>query len=163
MNKPDQRLDVVLEDPKADPEIVHLYQKAEKIYPREIDGRFQSLRKIAAWVLLGLYYVLPWLQWDERQMVLFDLPARKFYVFGFVFWPQDFILQTGLLEIFSADTQKMNAGANVSMAPAFIFWLSALKISRSPFCRMTEMPNVTSSGGRISSPMVWLRMPRCRT
>ncbi len=25
---------------------------------------------------------LPWLQWDGHQAVLFDLPARKFYIFG---------------------------------------------------------------------------------
>ncbi|MEM9304139.1 MAG: cytochrome c oxidase accessory protein CcoG, partial [Pseudomonadota bacterium] len=49
--------------------------------------------------LLGIFYALPWLNWGGRQMVLFDLPARKFYVFGFTFWPQDFILLTGLLII----------------------------------------------------------------
>ena len=41
--------------------------------------------------LLGMFYGLPWLRWDGRQAVLFDLPARKFYIFGLVFWPQDFI------------------------------------------------------------------------
>ena len=80
-------------------EVASLYQSAEKIYPREIKGRFQTLRAIAVWVLLGLYYVLPWINWGGRQIVLFDLPERKFYVFGMVFWPQDFILLTGLLII----------------------------------------------------------------
>jgi polyferredoxin len=49
------------------------------------------------WVLLGIYYVLPWLEWNGRQAVLFDLPARKFFIFGLVFWPQDFIFLTWLL------------------------------------------------------------------
>ena len=49
MNNPDPRLNVTLVDPKGehgkdDPEIVHLYQKAEKIYPREVSGRFNSPR-----------------------------------------------------------------------------------------------------------------------
>jgi cytochrome c oxidase accessory protein FixG len=75
------------------------YEARRKIYPRETDGRFQRLRYIAIWVLLGLYYLLPWIPWDGRQSVLFDLPARKFYVFGLVFWPQDFFYLTWLLII----------------------------------------------------------------
>ncbi len=75
------------------------YEAHQKIYPREIDGRFQRLRNLAVWVLLGLYYLLPWIPWDGRQSVLFDLPARKFYVFGLVFWPQDFFYLTWLLII----------------------------------------------------------------
>ena len=74
-----------------------LYQKRRKIYPREVHGLFAWMRSIGVFVLLGLYYVIPWLQWDDRQMVLFDLPARKFYIFGMVFWPQDFIYLTAML------------------------------------------------------------------
>ena len=75
------------------------YEAHKKIYPREIGGRFQRLRNLATWVLLGLYYALPWIPWGGRQSVLFDLPARKFYVFGLVFWPQDFFYLTWLLII----------------------------------------------------------------
>src|SRR5690606_3033580 len=46
-----------------------------------------------------LYYGLPWLQWNGRQAVLFDLGARKFYIFGMVLWPQDVIYLTLLLVI----------------------------------------------------------------
>jgi polyferredoxin len=46
-----------------------------------------------------VFYGLPWLQWGERQMVLFDLGARRFYLFGLVLYPQDFIYLTGLLII----------------------------------------------------------------
>jgi cytochrome c oxidase accessory protein FixG len=76
-----------------------LYVASEKIYPREVAGRFQRLRVPAVYLLLGLFYVLPWAQWDGRQAVLFDLPARKFYIFGFLFLPQDFYLLTWLLVI----------------------------------------------------------------
>lgn len=76
-----------------------LYVSERKIYPRDVDGRYQTLRKIAVWVLLGMFYVFPWLTWDGRQAVLFDLPARKFYVFGLNFWPQDFIFLALLLII----------------------------------------------------------------
>ena len=74
-----------------------LYKSEGKVYPREVMGRFTRLRFIAVWVLLGIYYVFPWLRWDGRQAVLFDLPARKFYIFGLNFWPQDFIFLALLL------------------------------------------------------------------
>jgi len=76
-----------------------LYEAQPKIYPREVFGRFARLRSTAAWILLGLYYANAWLQWNGRQAFLFDLPTRKFYVLGLVFWPQDFIFLTGLLVI----------------------------------------------------------------
>jgi cytochrome c oxidase accessory protein FixG len=75
------------------------YQSHQKIYPREIKGRFHSLRTLAAWVLLGLYYLLPWFEMHGRQAVLFDLRERKFYIFSLVMWPQDFIFLTWLLVI----------------------------------------------------------------
>jgi cytochrome c oxidase accessory protein FixG len=74
-----------------------LYAKQPKVYPREIGGRFQRLRIAAVFWLLGMFYVFPWLRWDDHQAVLFDLPARKFYIFGLTFWPQDFFYMTWLL------------------------------------------------------------------
>jgi cytochrome c oxidase accessory protein FixG len=73
------------------------YEAHRKIYPREVQGRYTRLRTLAAWVLLGLYYLLPWLDLHGRQAVLFDLRARKFYVFALELWPQDFIFLTWLL------------------------------------------------------------------
>jgi cytochrome c oxidase accessory protein FixG len=78
---------------------VSLYRKDPKVYPRDVKGSFASLRKLAVFVLLGLYYILPWLNWGGHQAVLFDLPARKFYIFGLTFWPQDFIFLTLMLII----------------------------------------------------------------
>src|SRR5688572_9662338 len=76
-----------------------LYVSERKIYPRDVEGRFQTWRKIAVVVLLGMFYGFPWLRWDGRQAVLFDLPARKFYVFGLNFWPQGFVFLAMLLVI----------------------------------------------------------------
>ena len=75
------------------------YASERKIYPRDVSGRFQTWRKIAVVVLLGMFYVFPWLRWDGRQAVLFDLPARKFYIFWLNFWPQDFVFLAMLLMI----------------------------------------------------------------
>ena len=74
-----------------------LYAAHRKIYPREVSGRFARLRVVSVVVLLGIYYVTPLLRWDDRQALLFDLPARKFYIFGLTLWPQDFIYLAALL------------------------------------------------------------------
>ncbi|MFZ9509763.1 MAG: cytochrome c oxidase accessory protein CcoG [Burkholderiaceae bacterium] len=85
----------------ADPGVAEdsYYAPHQKIYPREISGTFSTLRVTAAWVLLGAFYLLPWVPWGERQAILFDLPARKFYLFGLTLWPQDFIFLAWLLVI----------------------------------------------------------------
>ena len=75
------------------------YAAAPKIYPREINGRFTRLRKAAVVVLLGLFYGLAWLNWNGHQALLFDLPARKFHIFGLTLWPQDFLYLALLLII----------------------------------------------------------------
>jgi polyferredoxin len=66
------------------------YVSEAKVYPRGVTGPLQRLRHAAVLWLLGMFYLFPWLRWDGRQAVLFDLPARKFHVFGLTFWPQDF-------------------------------------------------------------------------
>ena len=78
---------------------VSLYEKREKIYPREVHGWFAAMRVVAAAALLGLFYGVCWLRWDGRQLLLFDLPARKFHVFWWTFYPQDFLYLTLLMII----------------------------------------------------------------
>jgi len=75
------------------------YAKHQKVYPRQVSGLFARLRTTGVLTLLSLYYFVPWLSWDSRQAVLFDLPARKFYIFGITFWPQDFFYLAMLLII----------------------------------------------------------------
>jgi polyferredoxin len=73
------------------------YISEARIHPRSVQGPLQRLRHAAAIWLLGMFYVFPWLRWDGRQAVLFDLPARKFHLFGLTFWPQDFLFLALLL------------------------------------------------------------------
>jgi cytochrome c oxidase accessory protein FixG len=80
-------------------QIVWLYEKQQKIYPRAVSGWFAGWRWALVWVTQLVFYGLPWLEWNARQAVLFDLAARRFYVFGFVLYPQDFIYLTALLLI----------------------------------------------------------------
>ncbi len=76
-----------------------MYAAHKKVYPREVHGVFANLRVLGVVVLLGLFYGVAWLNWDGHQAVLFDLPARKFYIFGLTFWPQDFFYFAWLLVI----------------------------------------------------------------
>jgi len=75
------------------------YVKHKKVYPREVHGLFARLRVTGVLVLLGLYYFVPFLRWEDHQAVLFDLPDRRFYIFGITFWPQDFFYLAVLLII----------------------------------------------------------------
>ena len=76
-----------------------LFEVSKKIYPRALTGWFASWRWIMVWFTQILFYGTAWLNWNGRQAVLFDLAARKFYIFGMVFWPQDFIYLAVLLVI----------------------------------------------------------------
>jgi len=74
-----------------------LYSSRVKIQPKSINGRFERIREVSAWITMGVYVILPWVQWNDRQAVWFDLPGRQFHIFGLSFWPQDFVLLSWLL------------------------------------------------------------------
>ena len=80
-------------------QIVRLYRSEDKIHPRAVDGFYARWR----WAFVALtqlvFYGLPWLDWGARQAVLFDLDTRRFYIFGLVLYPQDFVYLTALLMI----------------------------------------------------------------
>jgi cytochrome c oxidase accessory protein FixG len=80
-------------------ELVSLYQSEAKIQMRSVTGWFAGWRWALVWFTQLLYYGLPWLQWNGRQAVLFDLAARRFYIFDLVLYPQDVIYLAGLLII----------------------------------------------------------------
>lgn len=84
---------------QAREQIVWLYEKQKKIYPRSVSGWFAGWRWALVWATQLVFYGLPWLEWNARQAVLFDLAARRFYIFGLVLYPQDFIYLTALLLI----------------------------------------------------------------
>ena len=76
---------------------VDLYAPRRKIYTRAFTGLFRNLRMAGGGVLLLVYFGTVWLNWGGHQAVWWNLPERKFYIFGATFWPQDFILLSGLL------------------------------------------------------------------
>jgi cytochrome c oxidase accessory protein FixG len=87
------------DDDDAATTVVSLYQKTQRIHPRSVTGIFARWRWAIVVVTQIVFYGLPWLVWNDRQAVLFDLAARRFYIFGMVLYPQDFIYLTALLLI----------------------------------------------------------------
>lgn len=83
----------------GEPQLVSLYEKQKKIYPRSVSGWFARWRWAMVWLTQAVFYGLPWWPWNGRQAVLFDLAARRFYIFDLVLYPQDFIYLTALLVI----------------------------------------------------------------
>ncbi len=74
---------------------------SRKLFVRSTSGYFANWRWILVWFTQILYYGLPWLTWNDRQAVLLHLTERKFYIFGWVFWPQD-VFYLAILLIISA-------------------------------------------------------------
>ena len=83
----------------AEAEMVSLYEAHKKIYPRSVSGLFSRWRWGMVFLTQLVFYGMPWLEWGQRQAVLFDLEARRFYIFNLVLYPQDFIYLTGILVI----------------------------------------------------------------
>ena len=85
----------------GEPEVklISLYQSSAAIYAKAVNGLFSKWRWAFVWLTQIVFYGLPWLEWNDRQAVLFALEARRFYIFGLVLYPQDFIYLTGLLVV----------------------------------------------------------------
>ncbi|MDR0212604.1 MAG: cytochrome c oxidase accessory protein CcoG [Comamonas sp.] len=97
--KPRKIIPITPEPQDGGPAYVPMFASEQKVYSRSISGVFARWRWIMVLLTQLFFYGMPWLQWGERQMVLFDLEARRFYLFGLVLYPQDFIYLTGLLII----------------------------------------------------------------
>jgi len=79
-----------------------LYVPREPIFPRRVKGSFRTLKWWLLGVLLGIYYITPWIRWDRGpempdQAVLVDLANRRFFFFMVEIWPHEFYFVAGLL------------------------------------------------------------------
>ncbi|MDR2188640.1 MAG: cytochrome c oxidase accessory protein CcoG [Azonexus sp.] len=80
---------------------IGFYEKHKKVYIRDVKGWWNTWRWAFVWATQIIYFVLPWVDWNGRQAVLWHLVERKFYIFGLVLWPQD-VFYLALLLIISA-------------------------------------------------------------
>lgn len=79
-----------------------LYEAREPIFPRRVSGKFRNLKWWLMGLMLGIYYVTPWIRWDRGpelpdQAVLLDIANRRFFFFFIEIWPHEFYFVAGLL------------------------------------------------------------------
>jgi cytochrome c oxidase accessory protein FixG len=74
-----------------------------RIRPQRFPGRYQSARQITAWLLIGLFVAIPFIRMNGMPLILLDVPARRFVLFGRAFLATDgVLLMLLLLAIFVA-------------------------------------------------------------
>ncbi|MGK2951458.1 MAG: cytochrome c oxidase accessory protein CcoG [Thiobacillus sp.] len=80
-----------------------LYQKRIPIFTRSVKGRFRRFKTSVLVLAYAIYFLLPWVPWSRldapAQALLFDLPGRRFLIFGLTVYPQDVIWLALLLFI----------------------------------------------------------------
>ncbi|HEY9099932.1 MAG TPA: 4Fe-4S dicluster domain-containing protein [Thiobacillus sp.] len=80
-----------------------LYQKRIPIFTRSVKGKFRRFKTSILLLAYAVYFFLPWLPWSRlnapNQALLFDMPGRRFLVFGLTVYPQDIIWLALLLII----------------------------------------------------------------
>ncbi|WP_349663237.1 cytochrome c oxidase accessory protein CcoG [Cellulophaga lytica] len=62
------------------------------VFPKKPSGKFYNYRKIVSYTLLLFLLVSPFIKIKGNQFILFNVIDRRFNIFGFPFWPQDFHL-----------------------------------------------------------------------
>lgn len=96
-NKP-RKVIPIINDSSQD-SVVSLYEAQSKVYPRTTSGYFTNWRWITLWITQLVFYGVPWLEWGQRQAVLLDIDAHRFYIFGLILYPQDLIYLAVILII----------------------------------------------------------------
>lgn len=80
-----------------------LYQKRIPIFTRSVKGNFRRFKTSVLVLAYAIFFLLPWLPWSRldapAQAVLFDLPGRRFLIFGLTVYPQDVVWLALLLFI----------------------------------------------------------------
>lgn len=69
-----------------------LYKSRKEFYTDPVSGKFNKIRLFTMSLMTLCFFLLPWLKWNNHQAFLFDVDYNRFYFFGAVFWPQDFVL-----------------------------------------------------------------------
>jgi len=79
-----------------------LYAARKSIHPMRTSGTFRRLKWRLMILMLGVYYITPWIRWDRGegipdQAVLVDLAHRRFFFFFIEIWPQELYFVAGML------------------------------------------------------------------
>lgn len=152
---------------ESDDETSQLHVAGQRIYPRSVKGFFANWRWVMVWVTQIVFYGLPWIEWGQRQAVLFDLGVRRFYLFGLVLYPQDLIYLTGMLIIaalslflFTAVAGRLWCGyacPQTVYTEVFLWVEKAVEGDRSARMRRDEAGfSAEKFGRKFSKHFIWL-------
>ena len=61
-----------------------------KIHVREQQGVFQKIRQHTNTLLIAIFFIIPFINFNGRQAILFDVTEQQFFFFNITLWPQDF-------------------------------------------------------------------------
>ncbi|KAA6187038.1 cytochrome c oxidase accessory protein CcoG [Thiohalocapsa marina] len=92
--------DAAVDELYAEAEQWHVNTGGETIHAKRMPGKWRRIKWVAASVWL-IYFLGPYLRWDGRQAVLFDIPNRQYHLFGVTVLPQDFWMLSLLLLFFA--------------------------------------------------------------
>jgi cytochrome c oxidase accessory protein FixG len=92
------------ESVRAQREKLPLYTPRVKVFPKKVTGVIRRAKWAVLILLLGIYYIAPWLRWDRGpgvpdQAFLIDMPNRRGYFLWIEIWPQEVYYLAGLLMI----------------------------------------------------------------
>tara|TARA_R110002111_G_scaffold177132_2_gene243077 strand:- start:1714 stop:3138 length:1425 start_codon:yes stop_codon:yes gene_type:complete len=62
------------------------------VFPKKPSGKFYEYRKYVSYFLLAFLLFSPFIKINGNQFLMFNILERRFNIFGFPFWPQDFHL-----------------------------------------------------------------------
>ncbi len=62
------------------------------IFPKKPSGKLYKYRKYVSYVLLAFFFISPFVKINGNQFLLFNVLERRFNIFGYPFWPQDFYI-----------------------------------------------------------------------
>lgn len=147
--------------------VTSLHAAQKKIYPRNTFGNFTNWRWFFVWITQLFFYGVPWLEWGQRQALLFDLETKRFYIFNLVFYPQDLIYLTAILIIsalslflFTAIAGRLWCGFTCPQTvytEIFLWFESKIEGDRAARIKLDESP-MSSRKFRIKATkhFVWL-------
>lgn len=143
------------------------FDPRHRIYVRAINGFWSQLRKKINWVALSVFLILPWISWNNRQAVWFDISDQKFHIFGLVIWPQDFTLLAAVFMIaafglffFTTYLGRVWCGYSCPQTVwtfIFIWFEEKLEGTRNKRIKLDQMPwNMNKICRKITKHVVWL-------
>ncbi|HRF99577.1 MAG: cytochrome c oxidase accessory protein CcoG [Bacteroidia bacterium] len=66
--------------------------KRAYVYPTKPFGKYYNLRTYFTWFYLIVFFAVPFIKYNGEPLFLFNVPEKKFILFGSIFWAQDFFI-----------------------------------------------------------------------